>query len=343
MAKQANKMMIGGFVVVAVFLMAASLVVFSSGRFFKKTKPFVLYFDRSIRGLKVGAPVLFQGVQIGSVTSIILRIHEANLKTEIPVIVEIEPERLVVIKSDRTTARGSQERLGDVKNLVDMGLRATLAMQSFITGQLVIELDFFPNTPVVYRDDRNDIPEIPTTPSAGEKLAQTLQELDLEAIQNHLENTLSGIDRLVNNPDLSAALRAMKESLDQIRLVVQTIGTRIDPLAESLNQAVGDAGRMVNKLDVSRARVAQKAGRTIDDFGETARTMSVLLETLGASMNNTISATGRMVSENSPLMVEIQTTLRELSDMSRSIRQLADYLEQHPEALIQGRRKSGGH
>jgi ABC-type transporter Mla subunit MlaD len=342
MAKQANRMMIGGFVVVAVFLMAASLVVFSSGRFFKKSKPFVLYFDRSIQGLKVGAPVLFQGVQIGSVTSIALRINEANLKTEIPVIIDIEPERLVVVRSDRTTARGSQKQLLEAKHLVDRGLRATLAMQSLITGQLMIELDFFPNTPVAYRNASSNIPEIPTTPSPGERLAKTLQELDLDAIRNHLENALSGIDRLVNNPDLAAALRAMKESLEQVRLLVQTINARVDPLTDHLNHTVVDAGRMMKNLDLRTSRLAEKAGRTIDDFGKTARTASALLESMGANMNSTISAAGRMVSENSPLVVEIQQTLREFSDMSRSIRQLADYLEQHPEALIQGKRKSGG-
>ena len=62
MAKQANRMMIGGFVVLAVAILAASLVVFGSGKFFKKTNKYVLYFDESIKGLNVGAPVLFQGV-----------------------------------------------------------------------------------------------------------------------------------------------------------------------------------------------------------------------------------------------------------------------------------------
>jgi paraquat-inducible protein B len=73
MAKQANRMMIGGFVVIAVVLLAASLVVFGSGKFFKKTDKYILYFDGSVKGLSVGAPVLFQGVQVGAVSSITIR------------------------------------------------------------------------------------------------------------------------------------------------------------------------------------------------------------------------------------------------------------------------------
>ena len=96
MAKQANRMMIGGFVVLAVIIMAASLVVFGSGKFFQKTVKCVMYFDESVKGLSVGAPVLFQGVQIGSVTSIILQVDPVKMKTQIPVIIEYEPEKFQV-------------------------------------------------------------------------------------------------------------------------------------------------------------------------------------------------------------------------------------------------------
>jgi paraquat-inducible protein B len=93
MAKQANRMMIGGFVVLAVIIMAASLVVFGSGKFFKKTNKYILYFDESVKGLSVGAPVLFQGVQVGSVTSITLQADFVTMKTQIPIFIEIEPDR----------------------------------------------------------------------------------------------------------------------------------------------------------------------------------------------------------------------------------------------------------
>ncbi len=101
MAKQANRMMIGGFVVLAVIIMAASLVVFGSGKFFKKTNKYILYFDESIKGLSVGAPVLFQGVPVGSVTNIILEADLVKMKTQIPVIIEIEPDRWKVRAGER--------------------------------------------------------------------------------------------------------------------------------------------------------------------------------------------------------------------------------------------------
>ena len=101
MAKQANRMMIGGFVVLAVIIMAASLVVFGSGKFFKKTNKYILYFDESIKGLSVGAPVLFQGVPVGSVTSITLQADLVTMKTQIPILIEIEPDKWKVRSGER--------------------------------------------------------------------------------------------------------------------------------------------------------------------------------------------------------------------------------------------------
>ena len=102
MAKQANRIMIGGFVVVALILMAASLVLFSSGKFFQKTDKFVLYFDESVKGLSVGAPVLFKGVQVGSVTSIVIVVDTAKHQADIPVIIEIDLDRFELREAGQT-------------------------------------------------------------------------------------------------------------------------------------------------------------------------------------------------------------------------------------------------
>src|SRR5512135_2175768 len=122
MAKQASRMMIGGFVVLAVIIMAASLVVFGSGKFFKKTNKYVLYFDESVKGLNVGAPVLFQGVPVGSVTSIILEADIEKMKTRIPILIEIEPDRFRVPAGERDYHKVAER-------LIEKGLRAQLVMQ----------------------------------------------------------------------------------------------------------------------------------------------------------------------------------------------------------------------
>ena len=120
MSKQANKTVIGAFVIGAVILVVAGVLVFGSGKFLKKTHLSVLYFQGSVKGLNIGAPVMFRGVKVGSVKDIILQYDPADLSVYIPVIIE--------------TDRGRFERLSDVdeveerslEELIEHGLKAQL-------------------------------------------------------------------------------------------------------------------------------------------------------------------------------------------------------------------------
>ncbi len=313
MAKQANRMMIGGFVVLAVIIMAASLVVFGSGKFFQKTNKYVLYFDESIKGLSVGAPVLFQGVPVGSVTSIVIHADFVKLKAQIPVIIEIEPDQFQV-REDEKTLRHPRKV---TPKLIEMGLRAELIMQSFITGQLMIELDFHPGTPAILKNIDKDYIEIPTIPSTSERLAQALGDLDLKGIEKHLLSVLASVDRFVNNPDLTASLRGLKDTLQEASKLVTRVDRQVDPLADDVKKTVKDFGKLATNVDSRVGGVA-------------------------TGLDTTMSAAKGVLSQDSPLMVELETTLKEISAMSRSIRQLANYFEQHPEALIRGKGNPGG-
>jgi paraquat-inducible protein B len=314
MAKQANRMMIGGFVVLAVVIMAASLVVFGSGKFFQKTVTCVMYFDESVKGLSVGAPVLFQGVQIGSVTSIVLQVDPVKMKTHIPVIIEYEPEKFQVAAAGQKIHR---DPLKNISKLIERGLRAQLAMQSFITGQLVIQLDFHPGTPVVLKDINKDYIEIPTIQSTGERLAEALGDLDLKGIEKHLLSVLASVDRFVNNPDLTASLRAMKDTLQDARQLLAKVDRQVNPLSDDLKKTVKEVGKLASNIDGQVGGVA-------------------------SGLDKTMSAAKGVLSQDSPLMVELENALKEISAMSRSIRQLSDYLDQHPEALIRGKGNPGG-
>ena len=315
MAKQANRMMIGGFVVLAVIIMAASLVVFGSGKFFQKTNKYILYFDESVNGLSVGAPVLFQGVQVGSVTSITLQADFVNMKTEIPILIEIDPDRWKVRAGERNYRKVAEK-------LIEMGLRAQLITQSFITGQLMIQLDFFPKSKVCYAppeidQDYKDYVVIPTCASTSERLAKAFGDLDLKGIEKNLNSSLAGIDRFVNNPDLAASLRAMKDTLQDARQLLTRVDRQVDPLADDVK-------------------------KTVKDFGKLARDVDAQVGGLAAGLDKTMSAAKGVLSQDSPLMVELENTLKEISAMSRSIRQLTNYLDQHPEALIRGKGNPGG-
>ena len=94
MNKKISPAMIGAFVLGAVALIVIAILVFGSGRLFRQTRNFVLYFDNSVNGLRVGAPVKFKGVEIGSVKDIRLRLGQGTASDKIPVIIEIDLKKL---------------------------------------------------------------------------------------------------------------------------------------------------------------------------------------------------------------------------------------------------------
>ena len=251
MAKQANRMMIGVFVVIAVFIMAASLVVFGSGRFFKQTVKCVMYFDGSVKGLSVGAPVLFQGVPIGSVTNIVLEVDPTQLQLQIPVIIEYEPEKFHVVEGARHVPRDPRK---NIPKLIEKGLRAVLGTQSFITGQLDIEIGFYPDSTLCYvpaKVDKvyKDYIVIPTCKSTTQKLLDALEKLDLAALEQHLESALDGIAKLANDPALTASIQTLKDTLQDARKLVNKVDRQVDPLAKGANKTVNDFGNLARNLD----------------------------------------------------------------------------------------------
>jgi paraquat-inducible protein B len=312
MAKQASKMMIGAFLIIALFLLIASLVVFSTNKFFTKTQKFVLYFNEPVKGLDIGSPVLFQGVAVGSVVSIDIIADPVKLTADIPVIIQIELDRIKMRKPGEILNPPK-----DMPLLIERGFRGMLDLQSLISGKLLIELDFYPGTPLNLKNIDKEYVEIPTIPSTPSKLARALDKLDIEAIQTKLESALDGIANVSNNPDLAASVRRLKETLGDARKLVNRVDRQVDPLAKNTKQTFKDIGKLARNLDGRVGGVATSLDKTL------------------------LSARG-VISEDSPLVVDLQNTLKEISAMSRSIRELADYLEQHPETLIRGKKKPGG-
>jgi len=338
MAEKANRMMIGGFVVIAVFLLAASIVIFGSGKFFKQTDNYLLHFEGSIKGLNVGAPVLFQGVQIGSVTSITLRANREKMTLDIPVIIEIDPEKFYVVGNKVKRPHPSET----LKKLIERGMRATLTMQSFITGQLLIELDFYPETPVILKEVDSDYLEIPTIESPTKRLFQTLQNIDFAGMAKHLEETMSGINRLVNNPDLIEGISSLKLTIEELRKVVGKVDEKVDTMTDTFGGTLDDARSLINKVDDQVDPLASDLKKVLEKINLLTTNADEKLEVFANDLDKSLSGFKGVLSEDAPLIIKLEETLRDISAMASYMRQLADYLERHPEALLQGKENSGG-
>jgi paraquat-inducible protein B len=329
MNKKISPAMIGAFVLGAVALIVIAILVFGSGRLFRQTREFVLYFDNSVNGLRVGAPVKVKGVEVGSVKDIRLQLEKGAEVNKIPVIIEIDLEKLtsrganVVVAENREALR---------KAIVDRGLRGQLEMESLVTGLLYVALDFFPGTPInlVQQENAdNKYPEVPTLPTSLEqakdaitRILNKLEEIDFKALIASLESTVDGIKRTVNSPDLELTIRSLKQTMPKvdeavvnIRNLAGTMEDNVKILAADLEQTSGDA-----RLALKQAGDALKQTEETMKRAEAAVTNIETLSDL-----------------DSPVNYELVKGLREVSAAARSLRSLTGYLERNPRALIFGK------
>jgi paraquat-inducible protein B len=213
--KRADKTKIGMFVVGAIVLLVAAILIFGSGALFKQSDKYIVYFDGSVKGLSVGAPVIFRGVKIGNVSSIGLAYDEKTKNVLIPVVIDVELARV----------KGVPDKLGypDYEAIIQQGLLAKLEVQNFITGQLMLGFDFYPgNHEKLYSISKN-YPELPALPISPD-IFEIMNEIPIKEITSNLAQAVIGINRLVNSEgitDLDNTLREITQSARSFGLLVE--------------------------------------------------------------------------------------------------------------------------
>lgn len=215
MMRKANKTKIGVFVVGAVVLLVAAILVFGSGFLFKQSDKYIVFFDGSVKGLSVGAPVIFRGVKIGNVSSIDLAYDEETKSVLIPVVIDVELSRV----------KGVPEKFGypDYAQFIQQGLRAKLEVQNFITGGLMLGFDFYPQDPKKIYNLAKNYPELPALPISPD-IFEIMNEIPIKEITNNLAQAVIGINRLVNSEgiaDLDKTLREITQSARSFGLLVE--------------------------------------------------------------------------------------------------------------------------
>ncbi len=326
MSKQASKTLIGGFLVGAIVLVTAGVLVFGSGRLFSKMKPFVMYFEGSVKGLNIGAPVVFRGVKIGSVTDIRIRARTEDLFVQIPVFIECDSRRI-----EKTEAEGLKtvQELS-LERLLEAGLKAQLKMQSLVTGQMIIEMDFYPDKPIRLVGD-GEIPEIPTMPSKLEELADFIEKAPIEEITNKLLAAAEGIEKVFNSPEMQKMPSSLNQVLKDVRKLVLRIDESVSILSPRIDNTVKAYGKLARNVDAQVQPLADSIEETVKSTTETL-----------VQAKRTLSTAESLISENSIVTYELTNALRELALAAHSIRMLTEYLERHPEALVRGKGVPGG-
>jgi paraquat-inducible protein B len=276
-------------------------------RSYTRKLKFLMYFDSSVRGLSLGAPVEFKGIKVGSVLDVRLEFDSEDTSFRIPVLIEIELQRIIERGNEDS---GSTYRTLD--KLVERGLRARLQTGSILTSQLFVELDMHPGTPVNISGEETPFPELPTLATANfgaitqsaEDLLAKLNSIDIDELSSVLLDTIRNADNTLNSAD-----KTINNANDL--LTMPGIPTAIENLQVSLSKFK----TIMQKVDASNIQEAINAGH-------------LALENMGA-----------LLEPNSPAQYNLIKLTGEFEEMARSIRALVDTLERNPQALIFGKDK----
>ena len=309
MSKKANPTIIGAFIVGAIAIITILILLLSGNILFKKNMQAILFFEGSVTGLNVGAPVKFRGVKIGTVTEIKLILDQRTDKVHVPVLVEIDQESYLV-KKDGKIVKGSEVRV-EAKKFINLGLYAQLKLNSLLTGQLYIELEFDPEQKFKLRGD-GSMREIPTSTTAIQEITKTLEKYPIHEVLNNIASTMASIDRIFSDP-----------------VIMETI--------HSVNHAAKDYGLLAKNLTTNSETVSANLNRTL---AQAEKTFSQIDQSL-VSVKKTLKTTDGLLSEDSELMYSLQDALSEVANAARSVRNLADTLEQQPEAILRGKTAGG--
>jgi paraquat-inducible protein B len=221
------------------------------------------------------------------------------MKFEFPVFFQIEPERIKsTAESDHVVDESNAESYKNFDAMVRRGLRAQLMTGSLLTGQLYVDLDFHPDLPVKGLNYERKYPAIPSVPA-------TMDEFRM---------TAASLLRQLRNLPLDKIAHEILETAEGANHLVNS--PEVQEAVHNLNAALGNVEKLTEGMDKRVTRLQFSVEKTL------AKARAAL----------------ELADPNSPAAENLNSALKELAAAARSIRVLADYLEQHPEALVKGKK-----
>ena len=324
MSAKTHPRLVGAFVLGAVALVLGAVLLLTSRGWLEKRDRFSVFFPGSLSGLNPGAPVTFRGIKIGEVVEVkaILTGKQSPL-IEIEVVIEFVGN---VIEAPPGVARpfSGLPAAELAKQLIERGIRGRLLSQSLLTGQKYIDFDFLPDEPARMSGLNPRYPELPTTPTAMERLSgraegfmNKLAELPLDQMLENFRKTLESARALLESPDLRGALAGARRAT-----------AKVPPALEDVRAAVADARRLMDTLGGETRSTASEARETIRAAREALDRVDATMKKLDSTLQGTDDA-----------RIRASETLEELERTLKALRNLVDYVQTHPEAVVLGKPK----
>jgi paraquat-inducible protein B len=323
---KAHPRLVGAFVLGAVALLLVAIVLLSSEGWFVRKDRFTVYFPGSVKGLNRGAPVTFRGIKVGEVIDV-----KAFLTGREDPLIQVEAAieiRADVVETPKGVARAFSAGATPeefAKGLLARGIRARLLSASLLTGQRYVDLDFLPKEPARFAALHPRYPELPTTPTAMEKLGDRADEFFSKLADLPLGDMLEDVRQAIR------AARQLLESPDLKEVFAKANGTarRLDATLADLHSTLGAADKTLGAVGSEASMTAAEARQTLESLRATLARSEKSVETIEGAFRGTDDA--RLTATHA---------LEEMTRTMQALRNLVDYIQTHPESVVLGKERT---
>ncbi|HVV02521.1 MAG TPA: MlaD family protein [Verrucomicrobiae bacterium] len=326
-----NPILLGGFILGAIVLILLAIITIGSGNLFHATGHFVFYAPGSAQGLDKGTGVSLNGVRIGQVEQVRVLYDRGSRRSFVWVLCRINRNRVA-------DAHGGMVHLTDnrvLKDLVGQGLRAQIETAG-VVGAKFIELGFY--DPSKYPPETglpsSEYPVVPAIPSkmkelmdSASKFMEGLQKVDLAGISREVKSVLTRLDRQVGALETNRLTDHLSTAADSIGRLAAS--TNLQATVAEFRAAAAGLNSLATNLNTRVGPLAGQLGSTL------AQGKAALV-----SVKQTANDLQDFVTLRNQLGTQTQGLLEQLTRTASTIDRLADFLEQHPNALISGRKQS---
>ncbi len=281
---------------------------------------YVMYFDETLRGLSIGAPVEYRGIPIGKVEDIQLSIEEFNDEIKIPILISIYAEKL--------SLDGDVDDAADIiTSLVKKGIRGQLTTANLLTGAQFISLVFPDNAEQnpgeIKASSESGLAyaELPTTSGLTTMLAQSATE-----IMHEIHGGIVDARRLINSPDMRSSTRDIAAILDNVSSLLKEIKPEIVASIRGLSATLKNAEAISGKFNQQALPLAKQLNSTLKR-----------LDTALIEAKKTLSSADTALNEDSGLQYELRLLIEEVSEAANSFTVLANTLQRKPNSVIFGK------
>lgn len=341
MSNVGNKYKVGVLVIISFVFLILSLLSLGVMKYFKKTYDFMTVVESSVQGLEKGAKVKFKGVTIGEVSKIQITPRE----NVIYIFMKFDPDAFARKASDKVEGAHDLSKKDEkffrenIVEAIDRGLRCQLQLAG-ITGALFVDISYYDPKTHPYKKyvlPKMHPPFIPAIPSVSitnileevQKSVVKIGKVDFEKISNQIDEFLITANKLINDKAIKETITEVKKISNNLQTLTNTlkktfteekmdeIGAKFDKTLKNVNSTLDDISTLINNADekIGKADIpaTTKAARGFLDEGKVAFERTAKLEK------------------------DIKKSLRKLDAALHSLKELTDYLEKNPSALLKGK------